>query len=228
LSRRSKPESDDHSMSDSTKETPESQNPASDAPVAPETTPQTASAEDTTPDVPATADAAAAGTDAAVTEPVDAEPVVATAAATTADESDSATASAPATTSTGRRGRKTEDRPKRGPVRPAGPAPLGHFAVIETGGKQYRVSVGDKIAVERLTGEAGDQVTIDRVLLVGGDGATQVGAPVVEGASVTATIESQYRGEKLVIFKFKPKKRYRRKTGHRQELTRLSITGITA
>jgi large subunit ribosomal protein L21 len=101
------------------------------------------------------------------------------------------------------------------------------YAVIETGGKQYRVSEGDKITVERLGGDAGSEITIDRVLMVGGGGATKIGTPVVDGASVTATIDEHKRGEKIVVFKYKAKKRYRRKTGHRQELTRLTITGIT-
>ena len=104
---------------------------------------------------------------------------------------------------------------------------LSPYAVIETGGKQYRVSVGDHITVERLTTDAGQDVTLDRVLMVGGSGTTKIGTPVVNGASVTARVDEHFRGEKLVIFKFKPKKRYRRKTGHRQELTRLTITGIT-
>ncbi|HEV2528880.1 MAG TPA: 50S ribosomal protein L21 [Thermomicrobiales bacterium] len=206
-------------MSDSTKETPETQNP-----VAPEAAPEVGDAEATgvAPVVAASADDNVA----------DAEPVLATAAAPEPVEPGSGTTDAPvmagaaSATTTGRR--KREERPKRGPVRPAGPAPLSHFAVVETGGKQYRVSVGDTIAVERLMGEAGEQITLDRVLMVGGNGEPQIGAPVVEGASVTATIESQYRGEKIVVFKFKPKKRYRRRTGHRQELTRLAITGISA
>ena len=101
------------------------------------------------------------------------------------------------------------------------------YAVIETGGKQYRVSEGDTITVERLGDEAGSEITIDRVLMIGGNGATKIGTPVVDGASVTATIDEHKRGEKIVVFKYKAKKRYRRKTGHRQELTRLTITGIT-
>lgn len=101
------------------------------------------------------------------------------------------------------------------------------YAIIETGGKQYRVKEGDHITVERLTTEAGDEVTIDRVLMVGGDGSTRIGTPVVDGASVIARVDEHFRGEKLIIFKFKPKKRYRRRTGHRQELTRLTITGIS-
>ncbi|MFM9108587.1 MAG: 50S ribosomal protein L21 [Chloroflexota bacterium] len=106
--------------------------------------------------------------------------------------------------------------------------PVAPYAIIETGGKQYRVSVGDRLSVEKLEIEAGGAVTFDRVLLLGGGGSTKVGAPTVKGASVTATVEETYRGEKIVIFKYKPKKRYRRRTGHRQSLTRLSITSIDA
>jgi len=100
------------------------------------------------------------------------------------------------------------------------------YAIIETGGKQYRVKVGDRISVERLPADAGGDITIDRVLLLGGTGATRVGTPVVDGASVTAHVEDHFRGEKIVVFKYKPKKRYRRRIGHRQELTHLTITGI--
>jgi large subunit ribosomal protein L21 len=101
------------------------------------------------------------------------------------------------------------------------------YAVIETGGKQYRVGVGDRIAVERLHEDEGSDINFERVLLVGGDGSTRIGTPVVDGANVTAHIDAHGRGEKIVIFKFKAKKRYRRRTGHRQELTRLTITGIS-
>lgn len=102
----------------------------------------------------------------------------------------------------------------------------GPYAIIETGGKQYRVKEGDHITVERLAAEAGGEITIDRVLMVGGNGSTKIGTPVVDGASVTAHVDEHMRGEKLVVFKFKKRKRYRRKTGHRQELTKLTITGI--
>jgi large subunit ribosomal protein L21 len=101
------------------------------------------------------------------------------------------------------------------------------YAIIETGGKQYRVSVGDRISVERLPSDAGGEITIDRVLLLGGDGTTRIGMPVVEGATVTAHVDDHFRGEKIIVFKYKAKKRYRRRIGHRQELTRLMITGIT-
>ena len=101
------------------------------------------------------------------------------------------------------------------------------YAVIETGGKQYRVSVGESLAVERLEAEAGSEFTIDRVLLLGGGGTTRVGTPTVSGATVSARVEDHYRGDKIVVFKYKAKKRYRRRQGHRQSLTRLTITGIT-
>jgi large subunit ribosomal protein L21 len=102
------------------------------------------------------------------------------------------------------------------------------YAVIATGGKQYRVKVGDRIAVERLHEDAGNDVTINQVLLIGGGGETKIGTPLVDGATVTARIDAHERGEKIIVFKFKKRKRYRRRTGHRQELTRLTITGITA
>jgi large subunit ribosomal protein L21 len=112
--------------------------------------------------------------------------------------------------------------------RPASPiGGDGRYAVIATGGKQYRVKVGDSINVERLHADAGAAITIDQVLLVGGDGATRIGTPVVDGATVQATIDTHDRGEKIIVFKYKPKKRYRRKQGHRQERTRLTITGIS-
>ena len=102
------------------------------------------------------------------------------------------------------------------------------YAIVETGGKQYRVKVGDRIRVERLIGDAGSDIVLDRVLLLGGEGATKVGAPLVDGASVTAHVEAHPRGVKIDVYKYKAKKRYRRKIGHRQELTELTITGITA
>ena len=101
------------------------------------------------------------------------------------------------------------------------------YAVIETGGKQYRVAAGDTIEVERLSGEVGASIAIDRVLMVAGDEGISIGAPVVAGAQVNATISEQFRGPKLIIFKFKAKKRYRRKTGHRQPFPALKLTGIS-
>lgn len=125
----------------------------------------------------------------------------------------------------GSRAARPRTRPVAEEADPPKPAATP-YAVIETGGKQYRVRVGESLAVERLTAEAGSDLTLDRVLLVGGAGATRVGTPVVSGATVTARVEDHYRGEKIIIFKYKPKKRYRRRTGHRQSLTRLTITGI--
>jgi large subunit ribosomal protein L21 len=101
------------------------------------------------------------------------------------------------------------------------------YAIVETGGKQYRVEPGDTVAVERLAGEPGDTLDLDRVLLVGGaDDAARVGAPGVAGAVVRAEVLGQIRGEKIIVFRYKSKVRYRRKTGHRQSLTRLRITDI--
>ena len=100
------------------------------------------------------------------------------------------------------------------------------YAVIETGGKQYRVAAGDVIEVERLKAEAGEQVEIDRVLMLGGDEGISIGAPTVDGAKVVATVAAHFRGPKIRVFKMKPKKRYRRTMGHRQELTRLKIDTI--
>ena len=101
------------------------------------------------------------------------------------------------------------------------------YAIVKTGGKQYRVQPGDTIDVERLAGEPGSTVDLEQVLLVGGeDVETRVGAPVVPNAVVRAEVVGHPRGEKIIVFRFKAKARYRRKTGHRQELTRLRITDI--
>jgi large subunit ribosomal protein L21 len=100
------------------------------------------------------------------------------------------------------------------------------FAIIKSGGHQYRVAPGDTIDVEKVEGNVGDIVELGEVLLLGTNDGVQVGSPLVEGARVTAKVVAQRKGEKLVVFKFKAKKRYRRKTGHRQSLTRLSITEI--
>ncbi|WP_437778434.1 50S ribosomal protein L21 [Sorangium sp. So ce1097] len=101
------------------------------------------------------------------------------------------------------------------------------YAVIKTGGKQYRVAEGQKLRVEKLAGNAGDKVTFSEVLLVGGD-SPKIGKPLVSGAAVAAEITGQDRGKKIVVFKFKRRKNYRRKNGHRQPYTELKITGITA
>ena len=101
------------------------------------------------------------------------------------------------------------------------------YAVVEAGSKQYRVSVGQTIDVELLSVEAGSDVELDRVLMIGGEGTeVRIGTPTVSGARVVATVAEHHRGDKIVIFKMKAKKRYRRKTGHRQELTRLTIKDI--
>jgi large subunit ribosomal protein L21 len=101
------------------------------------------------------------------------------------------------------------------------------YAIVRSGGHQYRVSPGEIIEVERFDAEPGSQVTLDEVLLVSGDSGVQVGNPTVGGAKVLATVLRQTRGKKIIVFKFKAKKRYRRKTGHRQNLTRLSINEIS-
>ena len=102
------------------------------------------------------------------------------------------------------------------------------YAIIETGGKQYRVAVGDTLSIEKLPVERGADITFDRVLMVGSEGSAKVGTPLLAGATVQAQVEQQYRGPKIVVFKYKPKKRYRRRTGHRQSLTRVAITAINA
>src|SRR5437870_10749261 len=102
------------------------------------------------------------------------------------------------------------------------------YAIVETGGKQYRVKPGDTIAVERIAGEPGEVLDLGRVLLVAGNGdaAARIGSPGVEGAVVRAEVVEHARGEKIIVFRYKSKVRYRRKTGHRQALTRLRITDI--
>ncbi len=102
------------------------------------------------------------------------------------------------------------------------------FAVIKTGGKQYKVAEQDVITVERLEGEAGATISLDQVLLVGDGENVTVGAPTVAGAVVSAQIVGQARGPKLIVFKKRRRQNSRRKNGHRQDLTVLKITGITA
>ncbi len=100
------------------------------------------------------------------------------------------------------------------------------YAVIKTGGKQYRVAQGDRLRVEKLAGNVGDSVTLGEVLLVGSGEGIKIGMPVVSGAKVEAKIIAQDRGEKIIIFKFRRRKNYRRKTGHRQPFTALEVTAI--
>jgi large subunit ribosomal protein L21 len=97
------------------------------------------------------------------------------------------------------------------------------FAVIKTGGKQYKVAENDVIAVEKLDGETGAAITFDQVLMVG----DKVGAPVVDGASVAGEIVDQFRADKVIVFKKKRRQNYRRKNGHRQYQTLVKITGIS-
>lgn len=101
-------------------------------------------------------------------------------------------------------------------------------AVIETGGKQYRVSEGDTIFVEKLNAAEGDEVTLDRVLLLSDQSGTKVGTPTIDGAKVLAKVAKQGKNKKIVVFKFKAKKNYRRKAGHRQPYTKLTIEKIEA
>ncbi|NLY78695.1 MAG: 50S ribosomal protein L21 [Lysinibacillus sp.] len=101
------------------------------------------------------------------------------------------------------------------------------YAIIETGGKQYKVEAGQEIYVEKLGVEADEVVTFDKVLFVGGE-TVKVGAPTVEGATVTAKVVKEGRAKKITVFKYKPKKNYRRKQGHRQPYTKLVIESINA
>ena len=100
------------------------------------------------------------------------------------------------------------------------------YAIIETGGKQYQVEEGQSIFVEKLNVEEGSKVSFDRVLLVSKDGDIKVGSPVVEGAKVEGTVERHGRRKKVIIFKFKAKKNYRKKKGHRQPFTKVKIESI--
>jgi large subunit ribosomal protein L21 len=102
------------------------------------------------------------------------------------------------------------------------------YAVLETGSKQYRVTAGDKLEIERLETEAGKPFTFDRVLLVNNDGKLSVGAPTVSGATVTADVVAHIRGEHKLTFKMKRRKGYHKTIGHRQELTVVKITAINA
>lgn len=102
------------------------------------------------------------------------------------------------------------------------------YAIIKTGGKQYMVEKGDVLAVERLDAKSGDKVMFDEVLAVGNEGELQIGNPVVAGAKVEATVIENGRGRKVIVFKYKPKKDYRKKQGHRQPFTKVRIESINA
>jgi len=101
------------------------------------------------------------------------------------------------------------------------------FAIVKTGGKQYRVSAGEQVTVERIEGEVGSQIALSEVLAIGGEEGSTIGSPTVANASVTAKIVQQPRGNKVIVFKKKRRKNYRRKNGHRQELTVLRIDAIS-
>ncbi|MDP2697243.1 50S ribosomal protein L21 [Thalassospira sp.] len=102
------------------------------------------------------------------------------------------------------------------------------YAIIKTGGKQYKVAANDVIKVEKIAAQAGETVTLDEVLMVAGDGAPVVGVPLVKGASVVAEVLEQTKGDKVIVFKKKRRHNYRRKNGHRQNLTVLRIKDIKA
>jgi len=102
------------------------------------------------------------------------------------------------------------------------------YAIVESGGRQYRAEEGHSFSVEKLPYEVGDQIELPNVFLLANDEDVQVGQPTVTGASVKATVIEQYRGKKIFVWKYKPKKRYRRRKGHRQSYTRLRIDEIVA
>src|SRR5690349_9887764 len=97
------------------------------------------------------------------------------------------------------------------------------FAIIKTGGKQYRVAPGDQIVVERIAGDVGSEISLSEVLAIGGDRSPMIGTPLVADAAVSARIVQQPRASKIIVFKKKRRKNYRRKRGHRQDLTVLKI-----
>jgi large subunit ribosomal protein L21 len=101
------------------------------------------------------------------------------------------------------------------------------YAVVRSGGKQYRVSPGGSVRVEKLSGEVGASIMLEDVLMIGGEGDIKIGAPTVDGASVNGTIVAQGRGAKIRVFKMKRRKGYRRSQGHRQDYTEIRIDGIS-
>ena len=102
------------------------------------------------------------------------------------------------------------------------------YAVIKTGGKQYRVQKDDILEVEKLEGKEGDTISLGEILMLGTDGKATIGTPTVSGASVTATVLGQKKTDKVIVFKKKRRQNYRRKNGHRQQVTVVKITGIKA
>ncbi len=102
------------------------------------------------------------------------------------------------------------------------------YAIIETGGKQYKVQAGDVLFIEKLSANEGDSITFDRVLAVSSKDGLTTGSPMVSGASVTGKVEKHVKGEKIIVFKYKAKKNYKRKQGHRQPYTKVTIESIKA
>ena len=100
------------------------------------------------------------------------------------------------------------------------------YAVVECGGKQYRVAPGDVITVEKLPQEEGQEILLEKVLLISGEEGGRVGTPLVEGAKVKAKVVEHGKGKKILVFKYKPKKNYRKRYGHRQPYTRLLIQAV--
>ena len=102
------------------------------------------------------------------------------------------------------------------------------YAVIKTGGKQYRVAAGEKLKIEQIPAEVGAEITLDQVLMVGDGESVKIGAPLVQGASVKATVLAQGRHDKVKIFKMRRRKHYQKHQGHRQNYTEIRISGISA
>lgn len=102
------------------------------------------------------------------------------------------------------------------------------YAIIETGGKQYKVQEGETLYLEKLNSEPGEVVEVDRVLVLEQDGAVKIGSPLVDGAKVMLKVERHGRGKKIIVFKYKAKKNYRRKQGHRQSFTQVTVDKIQA
>jgi large subunit ribosomal protein L21 len=100
------------------------------------------------------------------------------------------------------------------------------YAIVECGGRQYRAEEGHSFIVEKLPYEVGEKIELDKVLLISDDGEVNVGQPSVVGASVKATIVEQFRGKKIFVWKYRPRKRYRRRQGHRQDYTRILVDEI--
>jgi large subunit ribosomal protein L21 len=104
---------------------------------------------------------------------------------------------------------------------------LADYAIVQTGGKQYKVQTGETFRIESVPGDEGDEVTLDEVLALSQDGALTIGEPTISGARVTTEVVGKGRSKKLIVFKYKSKTRYRRKNGHRQSYTELRVTGIS-